>query len=101
MTQEKNEQANTFKLIFAGIGIPGCVTVLILGAAVLIGLYLDKAFDSAKHLFTVGLIILSVPATIVGLLWAVRYTTARFIPAAEDENAEEKKLQEDADSGAN
>jgi len=101
MTQQKNDQANTFKLVFAGIGIPGCVTVLILAVAVFLGLYLDKVFGSAKHLFTIGLIILSIPATIAGLLWAVRFTTDRFGLNSVNETAEEKKLQEDADSGAN
>lgn len=86
MKEQKTDQANTLKMIFAGIGIPGCVTSLIVGLAVLIGLYLDKSFGSDRHLFTIGLIILSIPLTIVGILRAVRYVTQLFTPAADSEN---------------
>lgn len=61
-----------------GIGLSGCVSVVIIGAAILIGLILDRTFESARHLFTFILVLVSVPLNVVALLWVVRYTTRRF-----------------------
>ena len=80
-----------------GVGLAGFVTVFIIGAAILAGFWLDSTFESANHLFTFGLVLLSVPLTIVALLWVARYTTKRF-KSTGDSGAQEENLQEDADS---
>lgn len=89
---------NTFRMIAVGIGLTGCVTVLIIGIAIFVGLSLDKTFGSAKHLFTFGTIILSIPVTLLGLLWVTRFTSARFMPPDQEQSAQENSIQEDADS---
>ena len=62
------------------IGLTGCVTVLILGFVLSLGLWLDSILDISKHYFTLGLIILSIPVTIAALFWVVRFTIDWFIP---------------------
>jgi tetrahydromethanopterin S-methyltransferase subunit E len=79
---------STYQLAWFGIGLAGCVTVFIIGAAILIGFWLDKTFESANHLFTFGLVLLSVPLTIVALLRVARYTAKRFGPSDEDPSSE-------------
>ena len=82
-------------MIFVGTGLTGIVTILILGIAIAIGLFLDNSFGSEKHIFTVISVILSIPLTIYGLLWSARFTAQRFgVPP--QETAEEEKEQEDA-----
>lgn len=88
---------STYQMAWFGVGLAGCVTVVIIGAAILIGFWLDRTFESANHLFTFGVVLLSVPITIVSLLWVARYTAKRFKPSV-DGATQEENSQEDADS---
>ena len=94
---EKDLIQSTFRMAGFGVGLAGCVTVLIIGIAVLVGFWLDKTFESAKHLFTLGLLILSLPVNLLAMLWVARYTASRF-KASSGEAIQENNLQEDADS---
>jgi hypothetical protein len=96
----KKTRNDTYKMVLVGTGLTGFVTVLILGTALALGFWLDKTFESAKHLFTIGLVILSVPLNIVGLLWVVRFTSSRYRTTLKDD-AQEETLQEDANSVGN
>ena len=96
MKKDQTESKNsTYKMIFVGTALTGVVTVLILGAAIALGLYLDDIFNSAKHIFTVILVIISIPLTIVGLLWSARFTTQRY-GVQKQENTDKVIKQEDA-----
>jgi tetrahydromethanopterin S-methyltransferase subunit E len=87
----------TYQMAWFGVGLAGCVTVFIIGAAILTGFWLDKTFESTKHLFTFGLVLLSVPLTIVAMWWVARFTAKRFKPSGNG-SAQEENSQEDADS---
>jgi hypothetical protein len=94
--QEKNlalRSLNITLLIVTGAG--GCVTVLIILAAMGVGLWLDRRFDSRPWI-TVGLMIASVPLTLVAMYWVARKTTARFSP---DRGKQPEKLEEEANRG--
>ena len=96
---EDNKQElikNTYRMAGVGIGLSGCLTVLIIGAAILLGLYLDRTFESARHLFTFVFILISLPLNVVALLWVVRFTTKRF--KATKEVAQNEFQQEDDNS---
>jgi O-antigen/teichoic acid export membrane protein len=97
MKRDPNEARNsTYKMIFIGTGLTGLVTIVILGVAIAIGLFLDNTFGSDKHIFTVVAVILSIPVTIMGLLWSARFTAQRYgVPPQETADSEEKE-QEDA-----
>ena len=95
-TSEANRPQFNFSIALAvALGLVGCLTLVILFAALFSGLWLDNQFDS-KPVFTVGLLIVSVPVTLVVMFWVVRKVTARYLPqdkkqakpAQEDENRE-------------
>ncbi len=79
-----------------GIGLSGCVTVLIVGVSLLLGLLLDRYFGSSRHLFTFVFVLISVPLNVVALWWVVRFTTKRFKQT--QKAAQNETLQEDDNS---
>ena len=83
--------------LYAG-GLGGCLSLLIIGLAIPIGLWLDKTFAVDNHLITFGLILVSVPINIVVMLWVVRKTSARFDPGKLLEGTQNDILQEDDNS---
>jgi len=87
----------TFRLTIAVfIGQVGCLTSVFLIAALLGGIWLDNQFNT-KPLFTIGLLIISVPITLVGMIWVVRKTTAKI--QATNVKTTEQNTQEDNISG--
>ena len=96
MKADKNKAQNsTYKMIFVGTALTGVVTVVILGIAIALGLYLDDVFNNAKHIFTVISVIISIPLTIVGLLWSARFTANRYGVTSQEKTDKEIE-QEDA-----
>lgn len=81
-----------------GMGLGGCVTVLIIGLAIVLGLWLDRTLENTRHIYTLGLILVSVPVNLVALMWVVRFTTTRAKAAREEDAAQEVSLQEDDNS---
>jgi F0F1-type ATP synthase assembly protein I len=87
----------TFRLTLAVfIGQVGCLTSFFLIAALFGGIWLDSQFNT-KPVFTIGLLIISIPITLVGMIWLVRKTTAK-IQATKVNNTEQNE-QEDNISG--
>jgi hypothetical protein len=75
---ERNRAQSALNLTLAAVaGQVGCLTSIIVLAALLGGLWLDNRFDS-RPMFTVGLIITSVPVTLVAMIWVVRTATSRI-----------------------
>jgi F0F1-type ATP synthase assembly protein I len=75
---EKNRKQYTFNLTLAAVaGQVGCLTLIVILAALFIGLWLDQVF-STKPFLTVALMILSVPVTLVVMFWVVRKATSRI-----------------------
>jgi len=81
-----------FNLVLVGVaGGAGCLTVLIILIALFSGLWLDNTFDS-RPLFTVILMVGSVPITLIAMLLLVRFSTSRITPATtleQDTNQED------------
>lgn len=59
-------------------GQVGCITLIIIIAALSLGLWLDGLFES-QPVFTIILMIVSIPVTLVTMIWVVRRTTAYMV----------------------
>ncbi len=69
-----------FNLTMAAIaGQVGCLTLVIIFIALIVGLLLDR-FLGTKPMFTLLLMIGSVPITLVVMFWVVRTALARIKP---------------------
>lgn len=84
MTQQGNQKKDgRYALNLAIIGVFGQVgflTLFIIVVALLGGLWLDKTFDT-KPLFTIVLMIASVPVSLVLMYKVVMWATSRIKPA--------------------
>jgi F0F1-type ATP synthase assembly protein I len=75
---EKNRAQYAFNLTLVALaGQVGCLTLLIVMAALFGGLWLDSHFDT-RPTFTILLIVGSVPFTLVAMFWVVRKATSRI-----------------------
>jgi len=74
---EKQGQRSFGYILAAITGQVGCLTAFLLLAALFGGIWLDD-YLGTKPLFTIGLIILSVPITIAAILWIVKKMTSRI-----------------------
>ncbi len=76
--QNKDRLQHAYNLTLASVtGLVGCLTMVIIVAALILGLWLDKNFDT-KPLFTLILIIGSVPVTLVVMFMVVNSATKRM-----------------------
>jgi magnesium-transporting ATPase (P-type) len=93
---EKKSAMRSFNLALAAVtGQVGCLTIVILLAAFLAGRWLDNQFGS-DALFTVVLMVASVPVTLVVMFWVVRSVTSRFAKLPEQNS---KEAEEGTESG--
>ncbi len=85
----------TFNMALVGAaGLAGCLTVLILFVALFVGLWLDNnVLQNERNIFTVFLLVGSVPFTLAAMLWVVRWATTRLQPPI----MKEEDDQEEAD----
>jgi uncharacterized membrane protein len=84
---DKKTALRSFNLALAAVtGQVGCLTVIIILAAFFVGRWLDNQFDS-DALFTVILMVASVPVTLAVMFWVVRSVTARFAKPSEINNS--------------
>lgn len=97
MDQKKTEPARyAFNLTLAAVaGQVGCLTVLIIFLALLAGLWLDNRFGTPRPLFTIALLLASVPVTLITMVWVVRQTTSRI----QMDKPQGKKGTEEEDRG--
>ena len=95
---DKSRSQSTVNLTLAAVaGQVGCLTLVIVLAALIVGLWLDAQFGT-KPMLTVILMIASVPVTLVLMFWVVRAATAR-IQSGESQISEEQ--QEETSGGKN
>jgi hypothetical protein len=79
----KSRSQYTKNLALAAVaGQVGCVTLIIVLAALIAGLWLDSRFNTSP-IFLAFLLIASVPVTVVLMLWIVRSVTARIKPSSD------------------
>ncbi len=83
--------------VVAVAGQVGCLTLIIVLAALFGGLWLDNYFKT-RPMFTIGLMVASIPVTLVMMFWIVRAATSKI---SSDQGSENRKLQEEAQSGEN
>lgn len=76
-TGETRKEINQGLVLGALAGQVGCLTLLIILAALFGGLWLDSLFNT-KPILTIVLMIASVPVTLIAMFWIVRKTTARL-----------------------
>lgn len=88
---DKKEALRSLNLTLAAVtGQVGCLTVIIILAAFFIGRWLDNRFDS-EAVFTVVLMIASVPVTLVVMFWVVRSVTSRFAKPSGQNSKEDEE----------
>jgi len=76
--QTPKEKRNRFNLLLAAVtGQVGCLTMVIVIAAVLLGIYLDAQFGT-KPWLTVGLLIVSIPISLVLMFFVVRKAVSKL-----------------------
>lgn len=97
MSQEKEPITNKQKLLnLTLVGVVsqvGCLTLVIILAALLLGLYLDSRFNT-RPIFTIGLILVSIPISLVLMFIITRAAIRKLKP----ENTKQTK-QEDQNLG--
>jgi F0F1-type ATP synthase assembly protein I len=93
-TSDPSNQSRTqsaFNLTLVAVaGQVGCLTLLIVLAALFGGLWLDNRFDT-KPMFTIGLMIVSVPVTLVTMFLVVRAATSRLQSSSDQNPANSKE----------
>jgi len=93
--QDKQKALRSLNLTLAAVtGQVGCLTLIIIFAALFLGRWLDNRFGSSP-LFTIGLMIGSVPVTLVVMFWIVRSVTARYLPS----KMRDQQVQEEESEG--
>lgn len=79
-SQDKDRLQRALNLTLASVaGQVGCLTLLIIFVALFAGLWLDKYLDT-RPLFTIGLLIGSVPLTLFLMFRVVKAATDRIKP---------------------
>jgi magnesium-transporting ATPase (P-type) len=92
-TPDKKTALNKFNLTLAFVtGQVGCLTIVIILVAFFAGRWLDNQFGF-DALFTVILMVASVPVTLIVMFWVVRSATARFAkPPVQNSEQEEEGI---------
>jgi MFS-type transporter involved in bile tolerance (Atg22 family) len=90
---EDNRQVLNLTLLTV-VGQVGCITPLIILAALFIGIWLDARFGS-KPTFTIMFIVGSVPVALIAMFWIVKETINRTLPGS----TQPKTSEEDKDRG--
>ena len=92
--QQKNSRQHAINLTLAGVaGLAGLITLLIVFLAMFAGIWLDNKLDT-NHKFTIGLILGSVPLTLIIMFYFVKSATSRITPSTTS-----KPLEEEVNSG--
>ena len=77
---KEDSKKKVSNLVYAGIaGTAGCLTLVIVVGAVIMGLWLDFQFQS-KPIITILLVILSIPVSVLGMFALVRASISRINP---------------------
>lgn len=90
----QNARQYALNLTLAGVaGLAGVITLVIVLLALFAGIWLDNKFDT-NHNFTIGLILGSVPVTLIVMFYFVRSATSKIKPSTSS-----KLLEEEDNSG--
>lgn len=87
----KKSQQYVYNLTLAAVaGQVGCLTLVIIFGALIAGLWLDRSFDT-KPLFTILLMVASMPITLYLMFRVVQGATNRIKPVIDKKNNENLK----------
>jgi MFS-type transporter involved in bile tolerance (Atg22 family) len=93
---EKDRANKAFNLTLAAVaGQVGCLTIVVVLAALFAGLYLDNRFGGDQPIFKSGLMLASIPVTLVAMFWVVRKATSRL---TQDTTEDSENTEEEANS---
>jgi len=88
---EGNRKQVAYNMTLAVVaGQVGCLTLVIVLLALFSGLWLDSQLDT-KPMFTVGLMIISIPITLVAMIWVVRAATSRLQSSSAQKSLSDQK----------
>lgn len=91
---QKNTRQYALNLTLAGVaGLAGVITLVIVFLAMFTGIWLDNKLGT-NHNFTIGLILGSVPVTLIIMFYFVRSATSKIRPPTTI-----KPLEEEVNSG--
>lgn len=93
---DDRKQFNQSLVLGAIVGQVGCLTLLIVLAALFGGLWLDNRFDT-RPIFTVVLMLGSIPLTLVAMFWTVRKATAR-LQTTQKTSSSTPQIKQESDS---
>ena len=94
---EKNRSQYIFNMTLAAVaGQVGCLTLIIVLSALFGGLWLDNHYNTGGNVYTIGLMVASVPVTLVLMFWVVRKATSKI--RLESKQSREE-FEEEAKSG--
>ena len=77
--------------IISFVAQAGCVTILVIGVFLGLGLWLDANFGN-KHWFTLGLLVVSVPISLLTMLYIARLAISKI--RAESRTSKENSSEE-------
>jgi F0F1-type ATP synthase assembly protein I len=93
---EKARKRNTYNLLIAALaGQVGCLTLVIIIAAVLGGMSLD-AHLGTKPWFTIGLLVVSIPISLVLMFFIARKTVSKIKTSKSEGVIEEEVIGKDS-----
>jgi F0F1-type ATP synthase assembly protein I len=96
MPKEGKNRQSRFNLALAAVaGQVGCLTTLIVVVSLIVGLFIDSRLDT-RPTFTIVLVVLSVPVTLVTMFWVVRNVTSKIKPVPDSVT---ESFQEEIDCG--
>jgi len=78
-------------VIAEGVAQIGCLTVVIILGALALGLWLDSRFDT-RPWFTLGLVLASIPVSLIALVRVALATARRAQPPRREEEMENEDL---------
>jgi hypothetical protein len=92
---EKNRSQYIFNMTLAAVaGQVGCLTLIIVLSALFGGLWLDNHYNTGGNVYTIGLMVASVPVTLVLMFWVVRKATSKI-----ESKQSREEFEEEAKSG--
>jgi len=90
----KDRARYAFNLTLAAVaGQVGCLTLVIVLGALFGGLWLDSRFQS-RPMFTILLMLASIPVTLLAMFWVVRTATSK-LTSIKGEIADKKEPEDD------
>lgn len=87
-----------FSALISITGLVGCLTVIILLGAVFGGIWLDRFFGT-EHTYTFILVLVSIPVSVIAMVFAARALIRRIQPELDDLK-KENPAEENRDRGS-